>query len=97
MKTTVQPLNKMNAAVYCLLLGSAYFLWVTVTGLSLPCPLHYFTGYYCPGCGEMHTRDAAELGHVGGDGLHQPRLARRRRGGRRLRQRGDGEDGEEEK
>lgn len=41
----------MNAAVYCLLLGSAYFLWVTVTGLSLPCPLHYFTGYYCPGCG----------------------------------------------
>ncbi|WP_295156761.1 DUF2752 domain-containing protein [Selenomonas sp. AE3005] len=51
MKTTVQPLNKMNAAVYCLLLGSAYFLWVTVTGLSLPCPFHYLTGYYCPGCG----------------------------------------------
>ncbi len=41
----------MNAAVYCLLLGSAYFLWVTVTGLSLPCPFHYLTGYYCPGCG----------------------------------------------
>lgn len=52
MKTTpVQPPNKSGTTIYCLLLGCAYFLWVTVTGLSLPCPLHYFTGYYCPGCG----------------------------------------------
>lgn len=52
MKTTpVQLLNKMKIPVCCLLLGIAYFLWVKFTGLSLPCPFHYLTGYYCPGCG----------------------------------------------
>jgi hypothetical protein len=44
-------------------------------------------------CGE-DPRDAAEVGHVGGDGLHQPRPARGRCG--RRWQRGDGEDGEQE-
>ncbi|MCR5833272.1 MAG: DUF2752 domain-containing protein [Selenomonadaceae bacterium] len=41
----------MKIPVCCLLLGIAYFLWVKFTGLSLPCPFHYLTGYYCPGCG----------------------------------------------
>ncbi len=34
-----------------LLLGLAYALWGTVTGLWLPCPFHALTGLECPGCG----------------------------------------------
>ncbi len=34
-----------------LLIGITYFLWVTCTGVSIPCPFFYLTGYYCPGCG----------------------------------------------
>lgn len=34
-----------------LLLGLAYALWGSVTGLWLPCPFHALTGLECPGCG----------------------------------------------
>ncbi|MDD6119479.1 MAG: DUF2752 domain-containing protein [Selenomonadaceae bacterium] len=32
-------------------LGGAYAAFVLITGYSLPCPIHYLTGYLCPGCG----------------------------------------------
>lgn len=34
-----------------LLLGSAYYIFITLTGFSLPCPWRTLTGYLCPGCG----------------------------------------------
>lgn len=34
-----------------LFFGLAYFAFIRVTGLSLPCPVHFLTGIMCPGCG----------------------------------------------
>lgn len=31
--------------------GLLYALWVTVTGLALPCVFRLLTGFQCPGCG----------------------------------------------
>lgn len=30
-------------------LGYAFFMWFT--DISIPCPIHTLTGFYCPGCG----------------------------------------------
>ncbi len=32
-------------------IGIAYYLFVTLTGWAIPCPLYAITGLYCPGCG----------------------------------------------
>ena len=32
-------------------IGFIYFIFVKCTGLTIPCPLRSFTGFYCPGCG----------------------------------------------
>lgn len=44
---------RATAKKYALLLGAGllYFLFVTVTGWSIPCPIHAATGFLCPGCG----------------------------------------------
>ncbi len=34
-----------------LLLGIAYYLFIKITGWSIPCPIKLVTGKYCPGCG----------------------------------------------
>ena len=34
-----------------LLTGLGYLLFVEATGCSLPCPVHWLTGWQCPGCG----------------------------------------------
>ncbi len=34
-----------------LLLGCAYFVWLSLTGLGIPCVFHLATGLKCPGCG----------------------------------------------
>ncbi len=34
-----------------ILLGTVYGFVVSYTGLSIPCPFRYFTGFLCPGCG----------------------------------------------
>lgn len=31
--------------------GAGYALWVNLTHLSIPCPIHAVTGLQCPGCG----------------------------------------------
>ena len=36
------------------LLGGAYFIWLSLTGLGIPCPIRLVTGYLCPGCGITH-------------------------------------------
>ena len=35
-------------------LGGAYFIWLTLTGIGIPCPIRLVTGYLCPGCGITH-------------------------------------------
>lgn len=32
-------------------LGAGYALWVNLTHLAVPCPIHAVTGLQCPGCG----------------------------------------------
>ena len=32
-------------------IGLAYAVFVGLTGLSIPCPVHALTGLLCPGCG----------------------------------------------
>ncbi|MBR3622289.1 MAG: DUF2752 domain-containing protein [Selenomonadaceae bacterium] len=34
-----------------ILIGCLYLMWVKITGISIECPFHAITGYYCPGCG----------------------------------------------
>lgn len=34
-----------------LVLLFVYYFLSRNFGFSIPCPIHYFTGYYCPGCG----------------------------------------------
>ena len=34
-----------------ILMGTVYGFFVNYTGLSIPCPFRYFTGFLCPGCG----------------------------------------------
>ncbi|MBQ3100354.1 MAG: DUF2752 domain-containing protein [Clostridia bacterium] len=34
-----------------LTVGLIYYLWIRLTGLSVPCLYYETTGYLCPGCG----------------------------------------------
>lgn len=34
-----------------LMAGCAYYVWVSLTGLGIPCLFHLVTGLKCPGCG----------------------------------------------
>lgn len=43
---------KVIRYILCLLTtGLAYAFFVSRTGFAIPCIIHYFTGYQCPGCG----------------------------------------------
>ena len=37
-------------AVFCVLLVGYYFANKYI-GIAVECPIHFITGYYCPGCG----------------------------------------------
>lgn len=41
----------MHSIIIIVVLGLLYYLFVTLTGLSLCCPFRAVTGYMCPGCG----------------------------------------------
>ncbi len=44
----VQVLRPVGEVV---LIGAAYFVFMKLTGLAIPCILYKITGKYCPGCG----------------------------------------------
>ena len=37
-----------------LALGIGYFIFVSITGIYIPCPIRTVTGFLCPGCGISH-------------------------------------------
>ncbi|MCM3633279.1 DUF2752 domain-containing protein [Paenibacillus sp. FSL W7-1287] len=41
-------------------IGTVVYLkvWIPLTGLSIPCPIHAVTGLYCPGCGMTRSLTA---------------------------------------
>lgn len=41
----------LKNVLYVLLIGTAYFVFVKLTGWSLPCIFHKIFNLYCPGCG----------------------------------------------
>ncbi|MBR1495073.1 MAG: DUF2752 domain-containing protein [Acidaminococcaceae bacterium] len=41
----------LKNASLIILMGKVYAFVVSYTGLSIPCPFRYFTGFLCPGCG----------------------------------------------
>lgn len=43
-------LSKKGVLVFLVLLIGYYFIHL-FTGFAISCPIHYLTGYYCPGCG----------------------------------------------
>lgn len=49
-----------------LLLGLAYFAFIKLTGLSIPCPFHALTGFLCPGCGITDMFLALFAGDISG-------------------------------
>ena len=38
-------------AAIVLLIGLAYYIWIKITGIAVPCVTNLLTGIYCPGCG----------------------------------------------
>ncbi len=43
--------NVITKIAILVLLGIGYAIFVHLTGLAIPCPLHLLTGWQCPGCG----------------------------------------------
>ena len=53
--TEKDRLNKTLKEVGVILaLGMAYFVFVSLTNIYIPCPIRTITGYLCPGCGISH-------------------------------------------
>ncbi len=44
----------IKEVLWILGLGILYFIFVSITGLYIPCPFRLVTGYLCPGCGISH-------------------------------------------
>lgn len=56
-----RALRLFKEALTILLIGAGYYIFISLTGLSIPCPIKLITGKYCPGCGI--TRMAVALIH----------------------------------
>ena len=50
-----QRFNKLFGEIgKILLFGAGYYLFVSITGLYIPCLFRLVTGHLCPGCGISH-------------------------------------------
>ncbi len=47
-----------------LVLGLIYGLFMSKTGIGIPCPIRKVTGFRCPGCGVSHMAIELMQGHV---------------------------------
>ena len=50
--------NRLLVAMFVAVAGSLAMLWLVdpaTSGLFPPCPVHYLTGWYCPGCGSLRA------------------------------------------
>lgn len=43
--TVIKPVGQV------LLIGIVYLIFIKITGWTIPCPIKWVTGKYCPGCG----------------------------------------------
>lgn len=41
----------LRKCIPVLSIGIAYFIFIKLTGIAIPCVFHSITGKYCPGCG----------------------------------------------
>lgn len=41
----------ITAAIVLFAAAVLYYIINKITGFSIPCPIHFITGLYCPGCG----------------------------------------------
>lgn len=46
--------KRMKAAGMLLAAGFLYYIIVKKAGFFIPCPIRFWTGYLCPGCGITH-------------------------------------------
>lgn len=47
-------LTVLHICAVLLAAGGAYEIFVSRTGIALPCPIRFLTGLKCPGCGVTH-------------------------------------------
>ena len=47
----IKRIKKLKSILWILLVGFAYFVWVKITKISIPCVFYVLTHKYCPGCG----------------------------------------------
>lgn len=43
--------QRLKELIWVPVLGLAYFIWLRITGLAVPCVFYEITGWKCPGCG----------------------------------------------
>ena len=64
-KTISRKKKVLIGIIAALLLGAAYFVFVKLTGLYIPCVFRTVTGFRCPGCGVSHMLRSIIEGFLG--------------------------------
>ena len=48
---TKKRLKVISAVIILIIIIIGYYFLYQFYHIGIPCPIHYFTGFYCPGCG----------------------------------------------